>query len=93
VQAITAVQGHHCGKGPIAVRLREEAPKSLARDVLWNLPTLASKALLKATKGLRSAFELYKRGGYRQSISPKNLHSAVKHKGDYSRACGRAKHR
>jgi hypothetical protein len=45
---------------------------------------LASKPLLKATNGLRSAFELYKRGGYRQSVSAKDLHCAVKHKGDHS---------
>jgi len=82
----------HRRKGAIPVGLREKAPKSVARDVLWSLPTLAGKTLLKATKGLRSAFELYKRGGCRESVSAKNLRPATKHKGDYIRACGRAKH-
>lgn len=64
-------------KGAIPVWLREKAPKSVARDVLWSLPTLAGKTLLKATKGLRSAFELYKRGGcrekrLRQEPAPRN---------------------
>jgi hypothetical protein len=76
------VQRHYCGKRAITVWLREKAPKPVARDVLWSLLSLASKALLKVTKGLRSALELYKRGGYRQSVAAKNLQYAAKHKGD-----------
>jgi hypothetical protein len=77
------MQSHHCGKGPIAIWLREKTPESVARDVLWNLPTLASEALLKAAKGLRSAFELYKCGGCRQSVAAKNLYCAAKHQADH----------
>jgi len=72
----------HRRKRAITVWLREKAPKSVARDVLGSLPTLASKALLKATKRLRSAFELYERGGCRQSVSSKSRHCAAKHNGD-----------
>jgi hypothetical protein len=56
------VQRHYRGKRAITVWLREKAPKSVTRDVHWSLPSLAGKTLLKATKGLRSALELYKRG-------------------------------
>jgi hypothetical protein len=79
------VQGHYCGKGPIAVWLGEEAPKAIARNVLWSLslPTFASEAPLKATKRLRGTFELYKREGCCESASAKCLYSAAKHKGDH----------
>ena len=59
VQPTAAVQCHHCGKRPITVWPREETPKSVARDILWIFPTFASEALLKATKGLRSAFSTF----------------------------------
>src|SRR4029453_5078974 len=92
-QAATAVQRHYCGKRSVTVWFREKAAKSVARDVLWSLRTLASKTLLKATKGLRSALELYKRGGCRESVSAKNLHCAANYKDDHIGVCGRGKHR